>query len=345
MRIYALIFCMLIGFLPLTAKNALEKELEKREAQEQKALKHRQEVLNDVQEKNQEKLDITQAQNKKKKSWFFFKSKEEKTETEKIDSKEVEKKDSKEEKIALAREELKQNEEKAINFVFQDQDFKFNTITSEKFFSRNEKQQLLELWRATLVRNRTIQFIIRSLSTDPENFEKNNTVLQVLSQALFVPFYAISAIADNTLIQGGTSVGARVIGDVVNSKMEDADQTKQVNKTDVIVLFMLVDEVAERLRNAYYSYKDSKIENKLISHEVKLAELDHQKALTSENEATIFFTQTVLRSLERKLRENKLKFNSSQRKLIELSGEAAVNSVDLLIEMEINENLSDILGV
>jgi len=204
---------------------------------------------------------------------------------------------------------------------------------------------LLELWRATLVRNRTIQFIIRSLSTDPENFEKNNTVLQVLSQALFVPFYAISAIADNTLIQGGTSVGARVIGDVVNSKMEDADQTKQVNKTDVIVLFMLVDEVAERLRNAYYSYKDSKIENKLISHEVKLAELDHQKALTNENEATIFFTQTVLRSLERKLRENKLKFNSSQRKLIELSGEAAVNSVDLLIEMEINENLSDILGV
>lgn len=344
MRIYALIICMFIGFLPLTAKNALEKELEKREAQEQKALKHRQEVLNDVQEKNQEKLDITQAENKKKKSWFFFKRKQDKTEPEKKDIKE-EKIDSKEEKIALAREELKQNEEKAINFVFQDQDFKFNTITSEKFFSRNEKQQLLELWRATLVRNRTIQFIIRSLSTDPENFEKNNTVLQVLSQALFVPFYAISAIADNTLIQGGTSVGARVIGDVVNSKMEDADQTKQVNKTDVIVLFMLVDEVAERLRNAYYNYKDSKIESKLISHEVKLAELDHQKALTSENEATIFFTQTVLRSLERKLRENKLKFNSSQRKLIELSGEAAVNSVDLLIEMEINENLSDILGV
>ena len=251
--------------------------------------------------------------------------------------------------IEELRAELKANEEKALDFIFQSEELEEDIKSAEKFFSKTEKEQLLELWRATLARNRTIQFVIRSLSTDPDDYEKNNAVMQVLSRALFVPFYAVSAVADNALIQGGSSVGARVIGDVMDAKMGKDDKTKQVTITDLIVLFMLVDEVAERLRNSYYAYKESKVEKQLLNYEVKLATLDLDKAMEleadSSNQSSVFFTKTVIRDVERKLRQNKLNFKNAHRKLIELAGLDAVNNVDLLIDLEIDEGLGEILGV
>jgi hypothetical protein len=351
------------------AKSFAEKEMEKRAKIEEDALarqaKIREEYQKDqeFQEKEALKEDLTEIgkinsynekqlreatenseeniqQPEEERGWFGFKKKS-------AEDKEFEK--EKKSEIEELREELKANEERALNFIFQSEELEEDLESAEKFFSKTEKEQLLELWRSTLARNRTIQFVIRSLSTDPDDLEKNNAVMQVLSRALFVPFYAISAVADNALIQGGSSVGARVIGDVVNANMDKKDQTKQITRTDLIVLFMLVDEVAERLRNSYYAYKESKIEKQLLDYEIKLATLDLDKAMELEeinqDHTAVFFTKTVIRDVERKLRQNKLNFKNANRKLIELAGEDAVNNVDLLIDLEIDESLGEILGV
>ena len=357
-----LVFTQLPGF----TKSFAEKEMERRAKMEQEAQARRAKLIEKYQKVKEQKEtqdlkeDLTelgqvnlynekqlsesqedQPENvekpKEKRGWFGIKKK----------SSEKKKKKSELEEL---RAELRANEEKALNFVFQSEDTQADLESAEKFFSKTEKEQLLALWRSTLARNRTIQFVIRSLSTDPENYEKNNAVMQVLSRALFVPFYAVSAVADNALIQGGTSVGARVLGDVVDSKLDNVDKTKQVTRTDLIVLFMLVDEVAERLRNAYYGYKESKIEKQLLVYEEKLARVDLDKALEFQEgkmnqSSVIFFTKTVIRDIERKLRQNKLQFKNAHRKLIELAGEEAVNSVDLLIDLEIDESLGEILGV
>ena len=113
----------------------------------------------------------------------------------------------------------------------------------------------------------------------------------------------------------------------------------------MIVLFMLVDEVAQRLRNSYYDYKEAKIDKELFDYELKLAQMDHEKALDAKQESSIFFTNMVTRDIERKLRQNKLEFKNANRKLIELAGQDAVTDVELLIDLEIDESLGEILGV
>lgn len=375
MRKFLIVLCLSsITLTSVLAKSFAEKEMEKRakieaEAEERRA-KIREEYQKDQDDKEKEALkeDLTELgkinsynenqlrepaenssenveQPKEKRGFFGFKKKSSK---EKEDRKEK-KSEVKLSELEELRAELKENEEKALNFIFQSEELEEDMESAEKFFSKTEKEQLLELWRSTLARNRTIQFVIRSLSTDPDDYEKNNAVMQVLSRALFVPFYAVSAVADNALIQGGSSVGARVIGDVMDAKMDKKDKTKQVTRTDLIVLFMLVDEVAERLRNSYYAYKESKIEKQLLDYEVKLARLDLDKAMEleegSKNQSSVFFTKTVIRDVERKLRQNKLNFKNAHRKVIELAGEDAVNNVDLLIDLEIDESLGEILGV
>ncbi len=241
----------------------------------------------------------------------------------------------------LKRQELQANEKRALEFIFPsialEQDSKIN---ADKYFSETEKEQLLELWRATIARNRTIQFIVRVLSTNPDELNKNNAVMQVISKALFVPFYAVSAITSNALISGGSAVGARVVGDVVDDVNHKSSRTREITNTELIVLFMLVDQVAERLRSQFFSYKEAKIEKELLKQELKPARLDAAEALELRN--SVFFTRMVVRDLERKSRSNDLRYRTTRRALLEMAGEEALTKVDQLIDLEAKALLDDI---
>lgn len=242
--------------------------------------------------------------------------------------------------IEKKRAELKANEERALNFIFASENPEQEEISSEKYFSQTEKEQLLELWRATIARNRTIQFIIKVLSTNPDDLEQNNAVMQVISRALFVPFYAVSAIAENSLVSGGSAVGARVIGDVVDAKNKNSARDQEITNTEIMVLFMLVDEVAQRLRSAYSDYKSLRVEKKFIDYELEGARIDAGEAMQLGYQESIFFTRMAVRDVERDLRANRLALQAARRDLIELSGEKAVDSVDLLIDMEAEKSLA-----
>lgn len=397
------ILSALVFNTPAHAKNAYQKELEKREKLEKKlSTKSSRETspeleiikLQEDQEKNQEELkrveemlknkssntvplvdsssvnlnqeltksgntpkyeDIqTSRENNEKNQGQEKRSKPEQG-TREVKSKNSSKKEKQESKsqavkkktdLELKREELKANEQQALDFIFPSiSNETASQTTREDFFSQTEKEQLLELWRATIARNRTIQFIIKSLSQNPNEIESNNAVMQVLSRALFVPFYAVSAVANNALVSGGSAVGARVIGDVVDNVNGQNQHNQQVTKTDMIVLFMLVDEVAERLRTAYYAYKEAKVQKELIKFELVPARMDASEASENNFTESIFFTRTVLRDLERKLRETEIALNTNKRTLAELAGQETLDSVDTLIDLEVEEILADVLGV
>ena len=397
------ILSALVFNTPANAKNAYQKELEKREKLEKKlSTKSSRETspeleiikLQEDQEKNQEELkrveemlknkssntvplvdssfvnlnqeltksgntpkyeDIqTSRENNEKNQGQEKRSKPEQG-TREVKSKKSSKKEKQESKsqavkkktdLELKREELKANEQQALDFIFPSiSNETASQTTREDFFSQTEKEQLLELWRATIARNRTIQFIIKSLSQNPNEIESNNAVMQVLSRALFVPFYAVSAVANNALVSGGSAVGARVIGDVVDNVNGQNQHNQQVTKTDMIVLFMLVDEVAERLRTAYYAYKEAKVQKELIKFELVPARMDASEASENNFTESIFFTRTVLRDLERKLRETEIALNTNKRTLAELAGQETLDSVDTLIDLEVEEILADVLGV
>jgi len=397
------ILSALVFNTPAHAKNAYQKELEKREKLEKKlSTKSSRETspeleiikLQEDQEKNQEELkrveemlknkssntvplvdsssvnlnqeltksgntpkyeDIqTSRENNEKNQGQEKRSKPEQG-TREVKSKKSSKKEKQESKsqavkkktdLELKREELKANEQQALDFIFPSiSNETASQTTREDFFSQTEKEQLLELWRATIARNRTIQFIIKSLSQNPNEIESNNAVMQVLSRALFVPFYAVSAVANNALVSGGSAVGARVIGDVVDNVNGQNQHNQQVTKTDMIVLFMLVDEVAERLRTAYYAYKEAKVQKELIKFELVPARMDASEASENNFTESIFFTRTVLRDLERKLRETEIALNTNKRTLAELAGQETLDSVDTLIDLEVEEILADVLGV
>ena len=356
MKLLALILAIVIFTNPAQAffgskKTAYEKELEKRQKLE---AKHKAKIEKSLEETelNQDLTEegkINPEEGKQNNESTIIKLEDNDEGNQQAENKESRTKSKqnseKISEIEKVRQELKANEEKALEFIFPSIDSDSEEISRENFFSTTEKEQLLELWRATLARNRTIQFIIKSLSANPDEFEKNNAVMQVLTRAMFVPFYAVSSITNNNLISGGSAVGARVIGDVVGEHNEKRDRSREITRTDMMVLFMLTDEVAKRLRDSYYSYKEEKIEKELIQFELKTARLDVSEAYDTKDDGSIFFTRMVVRDLERKARQNDLNYRNDKRTLEELAGTEAVDSVDVLIDLEVEEILSNIIGV
>ncbi len=236
---------------------------------------------------------------------------------------------------------LKENEQDAFQFINANTEELRPDLETEEFFTHSEKEQLLELWRATLLRNRSIQFILKSLSADPKNVTANNNVMQALTRAMFVPFYAVSAVADNTLVTGGSLLGARVIGDVVDKNNKERAVDQQITRTDMVVMFMLVDEVAERLRQSYYRYKDTKIKRAFLDEDLEASAYDLSEALDTAPDngvsEQVFLARMINNELQRQLRILDLDYRSNRRNLIELAGEQAVANIDPMIDMEIRE--------
>ena len=244
--------------------------------------------------------------------------------------------------VQKRRQQIQSNQEKALNFIYANtEDREEIDLELDDFFTQREKEQLLELWRATLLRNRTIQFILKSLAADPKDTNASNNVMQALTRAMFVPFYAIAAVTESTVVTGGSLLGARVLGDVVDDTNRDRAIDQQLNRTDMVVMFMLVDEVAERLRGSYYDYKEAKIKKALISEEMKLAQYDLSEAIKGAPETglsqEVFLARMIKSNLERTERLVNLDYRSSRRTLVELAGKQAVANIDPMIDMEISE--------
>lgn len=244
--------------------------------------------------------------------------------------------------VEKRRKQIQSNQEKALNFIYANtSDREDIDLELDNFFTQREKEQLLELWRATLLRNRTIQFILKSLSGDPKDVNAKNNVMQALTRAMFVPFYAIAAVTESTLVGGGSLLGARVLGDVVDQSNQDRSIDQQLTRTDMVVMFMLVDEVAERLRHSYYDYKDAKIKKALIEEEMKLAQFDLAEAMKIAPDSglseQVLLARMIKSNLQREERLVNLDFRSSRRTLVELAGKQAVSNIDPMIDMEISE--------
>lgn len=205
----------------------------------------------------------------------------------------------------------------------------------DEFFTRNEQEQLLNLWKATMERNKTIQYIIQKLSPANSPQEKKSILSKTIGAAIFLPFYAVQAFTNNAGAQYSSQVGSRVLGSVLQGKMGKNESLMQLSQTEAIVLFMMVDEVAERLRQRYYNYKRLMIERALASNELEETKNDGLIALEYESSGAGILTNIQRRALEREIRRLDTEVRYHKNSLIELAGLEAITQLDNQLKLEI----------
>ena len=251
--------------------------------------------------------------------------------------------------LEVRRKELQKAEEEGLNFIQPSL-----ALTSEEqkaideFFSRNEQEQLLNLWKATIERNKTIQFIVQKLTPANTPQQANSLLSKTIGAAIFLPFYALQAFTNNSGAYFGSQVGGRVLGSVLQGKMQKNQAQMQLSQTEAIILFMMIDEVAERLRQRYHAYKRLMVERALATNELEEAKKDNLDAQESNSQGVEILANIQRRSIEREVRKIDAQLRSQKNALIELAGPLAVNDLDeqLKLELAATQNTPlDFLGV
>ena len=251
--------------------------------------------------------------------------------------------------LAVERKELQKKEEVGLNFIQPSLGVtEEEQVAINEFFSRNEQEQLLNLWKSTIERNKTVQFIIQKLTPASSKQEGNSLLSKTIGTAIFLPFYALQAFTNNSGAYYGSQLGGRVLGSIVDGKMQKNHVQAQLSQTESIVLFMMIDEVAERLRSRYHSYKKLMVERSLATNEldeVKKDSLDAHEAKVQEAE---LLASIERRSVEREIRKIDAEIRSQRNALIELAGIDAVNDLDNQLKLELAATINtplDFLGV
>ncbi len=251
--------------------------------------------------------------------------------------------------LQVKRAELQKKEEEGLNFIQPSVSLTEDEQKAiDEFFSRNEQEQLLSLWKATIERNKTIQFIIQKLTPADSPQHANSLLSKTLGAAIFLPFYALQAFTNNTGAYYGSQVGGRVLGSVVEGKMQKNQTQIQLSQTEAIILFMMIDEVAERLRQRYHAYKRTMVERALATNELEEAKKDTLDAQDSMSQGAEVIAGIQRRATEREIRKLDAQLRSHRNTLIELAGPQVVSELDqqLKIELAATQNSPlDFLGV
>lgn len=247
------------------------------------------------------------------------------------------------------RKELQKSEEIGLNFIQPSLQLTVEEQTAiNEFFSRNEQEQLTNLWKSTIERNKTIQFIVQKLTPANTTQEGNSLLSKSLGAAIFLPFYALQAFTNNSGAYFGSQVGGRVLGSVIEGKMHKNQAQMQLSQTESIILFMMIDEVAERLRLRYHAYKKLMTERALVTNELEETKQDSLDARDLKVPEAEVLASIERRSVEREIRRIDAEIRAKKNALIELAGMEAVNDLDNQLRLELAATTNtplDLFGV
>ena len=239
--------------------------------------------------------------------------------------------------LELERKELQKAEVEGLNFIQPSLE-----VTTEEqkaideFFSRNEQEQLLNLWKATIERNKTIQFIIQKLAPLESPQASHSILAKTIGAAIFLPFYALQAFSGNNAgAFYGSQLGGRVLGSVVEGKMKKDQAQLQLSQTESIILFMMIDEVAERLRQRYHNYKRYMVERALATNELEETKKDSLDARESDSPGAELIATIQRRSVEREIRRLDAQSRAQRNALVELAGPEVVSLLDEQLKLEL----------
>ena len=145
----------------------------------------------------------------------------------------------------------------------------------------------------------------------------------------------MQAFTSNASAYYGSQVGGRVLGSVLEGRMKKNQAQLQLSQTEAIILFMMIDEVAERLRQRYHAYKNLMVERALASSELEETKKDILDARDTNSPGALVLANIQRRALEREVRRIDAQVRSNRNALIELAGPVAANELDQQLRLEL----------
>lgn len=209
-----------------------------------------------------------------------------------------------------------------------------------EYQAKKDCEDIEILWKGTVENNQVIEFALKKLAT-PESQRRihsslmSKTLSAIVSGASFTP----SFMGANSYVQTGTFAAGRLAQTLLNRKNMPTETP--LTDTELIELAGLVEELQDKIIDAYYNYKNSLTLLKDTRARLLLYNKNYSQALDKEDLLDTTISSTMYDNME--LQEFKAEENA-KKYYIELQRLAGKKAVDKLSLYQFNMNSALVKG-
>lgn len=236
-------------------------------------------------------------------------------------------------KIELSKTNVKSKE----SLVISDEQVLQELVKMQK---EKDVQDIENIWKGTVENNQVIGFALKKLAT-PESQRRIHSSLmaKTLSAVVAGASFAPSLMGSDYMIQSSAFAAGRLAQNLINRK--NIPQEIPLTDTELIELAGLVENLQDKIINAYYNYKSSLSQLKETRQRLLLYNKNYTNALDSEDILEI----TISSSLYDNMRIEEFYYMERAKKYhLELQRLAGKKVVDKLNLYQYNYNSTLING-
>ena len=197
-----------------------------------------------------------------------------------------------------------------------------------KLQREKDLEDIDNLWKGTVENNQVIGFALKKLAT-PESQRRIHSSLmaKTLSAIVSGASLAPALVGADYMVQSGSYAAGRIAQNLLNRK--NVPQEIPLTDTELIELAGLVENLQDKIINAYYNYKGSLSQLKEVRSRELLYSKNYAKALDDED----FLEIAISSSLYDDMQIEEMKYLQSAKKyhleLQRLAGKKVVDGLNL----------------
>jgi hypothetical protein len=197
-----------------------------------------------------------------------------------------------------------------------------------KLQKEKDLEDIDALWKGTVENNQVIGFALKKLAT-PESQRRIHSSLmaKTLSAIVSGASLAPSLVGADYMLQSGTYAAGRIAQNLINRK--NIPQEVPLTDTELIELAGLVENLQDKIINAYYNYKNSLSQLKEARSRELLYSKNYIKAMDEED----FLEIAISSSLYKDMQIEEYKYTQMAKKyhleLQRLAGKKVVDALNL----------------
>ncbi|MBP3924641.1 hypothetical protein J6E39_05305 [bacterium] len=224
-------------------------------------------------------------------------------------------------KIQIPKTEVKTKE----SLVVSDEAIISQLVEMQK---QKDMEDIENLWKGTVANDQVIAFALKKLST-PESQRRIHSSLMaktlsaIVAGSSFVPY----AIGSDYMLQTASFAAGRLAQNLINKK--NIPQEIPLTDTELIELAGLVENLQDRIINAYYNYKGALTQLKQTRSKLILYNKNYAKALEDEDILEITISSAMYDNM---LIDEYYYFQTAEKYHLELqrlAGKKVVDSLNL----------------
>ena len=170
-----------------------------------------------------------------------------------------------------------------------------NEISKSIEMDYNEMlEDLSLLWQGAAMKSDTIKFAIYKLSNPEKDKPDESAVRKVLSTIAGMSTF-LGAGTGNPVLASAALIGGNTLGIMSQDNKALNYKYSQVTDADMIILVRKVDELQQKIVDAYYDYMTARYMFDLTSKMVKEKELNYKNSLSQKREV-VLITDTYYRN-------------------------------------------------